>query len=283
VIGLPGCEQVERDAPPLDTPSSPATGGVHTAQSQRHDDHPRDDNPYATLTPSAFLAPPADHQGLLQRILDDPRMQHHAAGLLSCLQCGICTSGCPAARFGDFSPREISRRALLGDPTLLTDDSVWLCCYCYTCQSRCPRGNSVAVINQIIRGMQVESGYGLKHVALFVAWTEQFYSTGLGGWPRQLLYAIADAWGDRWWHLVEHLDEMRDDLGVGSLYPSEQAMDELRAIMDQTGSRERLQGPATRTGRPPLGALTDPPGILPRRGRERDGVGFQAAANERTT
>jgi heterodisulfide reductase subunit C len=99
----------------------------------------------------------------------------------------------------------------------------------------------VAVINQIIRGMQVESGYGLKHVALFTAWTEEFYATGLGGWPHQLLDAIADAWGDRWWHLVEHLDELRDELGVGSLYPSEKAMGELRAIMDETGCRERLQ------------------------------------------
>jgi len=201
-------------------------------------------NPYATLAENAFAAPAVEESGLLARILSDPRMQHHAGGLLSCLQCGICTSGCPAARFGDFSPREISRRALLGDPTLLEDDSVWLCCYCYTCQSRCPRGNSVAVINQIIRGLQVESAYGLKHVALFTAWTEQFYATGLGGWPRQLLDAIADAWGDRWWNLVEHLDEMRDELGVGSLYPSEQAMGELRTIMDETGSRERLQGPA---------------------------------------
>lgn len=115
-------------------------------------------NPYAALAANAFASPAGDNSGLLARILGDPRMQHHAAGLLSCLQCGICTSGCPAARFGDFSPREISRRALLGDPTLLEDDLVWLCCYCYTCQSRCPRGNSVAVINQIIRGLQVELG-----------------------------------------------------------------------------------------------------------------------------
>jgi heterodisulfide reductase subunit C len=197
-------------------------------------------NPYATIARSVFLeAPPVPD--LVQRILADPRMAGHTGGFLSCLQCGICTSGCPAARFADYSPREIARRARDGDTTLLEDDSVWLCFYCYTCQSRCPRGNSVAVINQIIRGMQVDSGYGLKHVAMFTAWTEQFYATGLGGWPHQLLDAIADAWGDRWWNLVEHLDEMRDQLGVGSLYPSENALGELRAIMDETGGRERLQ------------------------------------------
>jgi hypothetical protein len=41
---------------------------------------------------------------------------------------------------------------------------------------------------------------------------------------------------------------MRDELGVGSLYPSEKAMGELRAIMDETGCRERLQGPTAPGG-----------------------------------
>jgi len=202
-------------------------------------------DPYGAIAEPAFRAVPARRPELLERILSDPRMRRHAQGLLSCVQCGICTSGCPAARFGDYSPREISRRARDGDPTLLEDDSVWLCFYCYTCQSRCPQGNSVAVINQIIRGLQVESGYGLRHVAMFTAWNEQFYATGLGGWPHQLLGDIADIWGERWWHLVEHLDELRERLGVGSLFPSEEAMGELRTILDATGSRERLQAPAS--------------------------------------
>jgi len=200
-------------------------------------------DPYGAIAEPAFQKPAARGTPLLELILGDPRMHRHADGLLSCVQCGICTSGCPAARFGDYSPREISQRARDGDPTLLEDDSVWLCFYCYTCQSRCPQGNSVAVINQIIRGMQVESGYGLKHVAMFTAWTEQFYATGLGGWPHQLLGDIAEVWGDRWWHLVEHLDELRAELGVGSPYPSEEALGELRVIIDETGSRTRLRSP----------------------------------------
>ncbi len=35
-------------------------------------------------------------------------------------------------------------------------------------------------------------------------------------------------------------------LGLGSLYPSEKAIGELRAIMDETGCRERLQAMETR-------------------------------------
>ena len=74
------------------------------------------------------------------------------------------------AIYTDYTPREVARRALEGDPTLLEDDNVWFCFYCYTCQSRCPRKNSVAVINQVVRSMQVESGYGVKHVEMFAAW-----------------------------------------------------------------------------------------------------------------
>jgi heterodisulfide reductase subunit C len=200
-------------------------------------------NPYGVIAETAFHPAPVTPSPLLERILTDPRMHCHAEGLLSCVQCGICTSGCPAARFGDYSPREISRRARDGDPTLLEDDSVWLCFYCYTCQSRCPQGNSVAVINQIIRDLQVSSGYGLRHVALFISWAEQFYATGIGGWPHQLLEDIADVWGERWWNLVERLDDLRAELGVGSLYPSEKAMGELRTILDETGFRTRLRMP----------------------------------------
>jgi len=81
-------------------------------------------NPYAAIAVPAFGKPAAPPSGLLERILSDPRMHRHAEGLLSCVQCGLCTSGCPAARYGDYSPREISRRARDGDPTLLEDDSV---------------------------------------------------------------------------------------------------------------------------------------------------------------
>ena len=124
-------------------------------------------NPCAVIAEDAFAAAPQRDPELVEKILNDPRMHDHKDGFLSCIQCGVCTSGCPAARFTEYVPREIARRALEGDVTLLTDDSVWYCFSCYTCQSRCPRHNSVAVINQVIRSLQVESGYAHKHVEMF--------------------------------------------------------------------------------------------------------------------
>ena len=50
-------------------------------------------------------------------------MHDHKDGFESCIQCGVCTSGCPAARFTEYSPRETARRALDGDVTLLEDDA----------------------------------------------------------------------------------------------------------------------------------------------------------------
>lgn len=197
-------------------------------------------NPYSVIAESMFVEPGADRSDLVERIVSDPRMHDHVDGFLSCMQCGICTSACPAARFGDYSPREVARRALDGDPTLLEDDSLWLCFYCYTCQSRCPRGNSVAVINQIVRGLQVESGYGVKHVEMFTAWAEQFYEKGMGGTPQVFFEDIAEACGPKWRRFIERRDDLRAELGLGSMYPSEQAAAEMRTIMDETGFRDRL-------------------------------------------
>ena len=197
-------------------------------------------NPYSVIADNAFSERPSSRQDLVDRIVNDPRMHDHKEGFLSCIQCGICTSGCPAARVTEYSPREIARRALEGDPTLLEDDVLWYCFSCYTCQARCPRGNSVACINQIIRSIQVEQGYGIKHVEMFAAWGEQFYDKGMGGTPGVFFADISEAFGAKWKEFVENRDEIREELGLGGMYPSDQAVDEMQTIMDETGFRETL-------------------------------------------
>ena len=198
-------------------------------------------NPYAIIADKSFTERTEARMDLVQRILDDPRMHDHKDGFQSCLQCGVCTSGCPAARFTDYSPRDIARRALEGDPTLLEDDNVWYCFYCYTCHSRCPRKNSVAVINQVVRSMQVEGGYGVKHVEMFSAWGEQFYDKGMGGTPHVFFQDIADAWGPKWKDFIAHRDEIRELIGVGGMYPNEETVAEVRVIMEDTGFKARLE------------------------------------------
>jgi heterodisulfide reductase subunit C len=198
-------------------------------------------NPYATIAEPSFKDRGVSRDDLVRRILDDPRMHDHRDGFESCIQCGICTSGCPAARFTEYVPREIARRALDGDATLLEDDTVWFCFYCYTCQSRCPRHNSVAVINQVIRSMQVESGYGVKHVEMFSAWGEQFYDKGMGGTPHVFFSDIAEAWGEKWKAFIADRDRMREEMGLGGMLPDEKTVKEVQTIMEETGFFDRLK------------------------------------------
>jgi len=192
------------------------------------------------IAENSFTSAPKRDPELVRRILEDPRMHEHRDGFQSCIQCGICTSGCPAARFTEYSPREIARRGLEGDESLLTDDSLWYCYYCYTCQSRCPRHNSVAVINQVVRGLQVEMGTGRRHVEMFGQWCANFYDKGMGGNPHLLFPHVSDAWGEKWVAFMDRLLEVREKLDLGALYPPQTVVAEVQTIMDETGFGDRL-------------------------------------------
>ncbi len=88
----------------------------------------------------------------------DPRYHEYVLG---CLNCGECTTGCPAARFYDFSPREMLQIAATGDSTTLWDamqEKIWACCQCYTCNMRCRFGNDIAGIISLMRELSVSHG-----------------------------------------------------------------------------------------------------------------------------
>ena len=71
-----------------------------------------------------------------------------------CNQCGKCSSGCPSARFLDFSPRKIVIMSQL-DMTehLLKSDTIWLCAECLKCKERCPRQVAPYDVIQALRNM----------------------------------------------------------------------------------------------------------------------------------
>jgi heterodisulfide reductase subunit C len=88
--------------------------------------------------------------------------------------------------------------------------------------------------------MQVEIGYGRKHVEMFALWGEQFYDKGMGGTPHVFFADIAEAWGPKWKEYIANRDEIRNQLGLGPLYPDEKAVGEVRLIMEETGFKARL-------------------------------------------
>lgn len=77
-----------------------------------------------------------------------------------CLQCGTCVGSCPSGRTTAWRVRKIFEETRLGlKEEVLSDDDLWNCTTCYTCQERCPRGVHTTDIVRIIRNLAVKHGY----------------------------------------------------------------------------------------------------------------------------
>lgn len=75
---------------------------------------------------------------------------------ISCMQCGMCTGGCPLAYEMDYSPRQILRLLQLGFVNeALSSRAIWLCLTCETCTARCPRDIDLAKIMNSLREIAI--------------------------------------------------------------------------------------------------------------------------------
>ena len=81
--------------------------------------------------------------------------------LLSCMQCGICTGSCPSGRHTGLNTRRILRDARKNRVSVLSDDALWLCTTCYTCQERCPREIPITDALLELRRLAVKEGFML--------------------------------------------------------------------------------------------------------------------------
>jgi Fe-S oxidoreductase len=58
----------------------------------------------------------------------------------TCVQCGLCTGGCPMGEVMDFAPRRAVKMLLDGRfGEVVESNTPWLCIACHTCAARCPR------------------------------------------------------------------------------------------------------------------------------------------------
>jgi len=79
------------------------------------------------------------------------------ASLMSCLQCGACTSRCDLAEEPDLFPRRQMTLLQLGQKEdLVADRGIWLCFNCAECSSTCPVNVRPGRIMAGIRQMAVE-------------------------------------------------------------------------------------------------------------------------------
>ena len=78
-----------------------------------------------------------------------------------CFQCGTCGGGCPSGRRTPYKVRQ--RKCLLGlKEDVITDDALWMCTTCYTCQERCPRSVKIVEIIKKARNVAAHAGYMAK-------------------------------------------------------------------------------------------------------------------------
>lgn len=162
-------------------------------------------------------------------------------GVLKCVQCGMCTSTCPAARHSKYNPRDIIERVLEGDETIIEDDCIWDCFYCYTCHSVCPVGNSVCEVNQILKQIAIENEMGYDKLYEYLGFADSYFTAAIGAIPERF-FADIDRDVPGWWQFRQNLDEIRNELELNPpLMPSKEVIDEVSTILTITGFKDKIE------------------------------------------
>ena len=80
-----------------------------------------------------------------------------------CFQCGTCGGSCPSGRRTPYRVRKLVRNCLLGlKDEVISDDALWMCTTCFTCQERCPRGVKIVDVVKQARRIASHAGYMAK-------------------------------------------------------------------------------------------------------------------------
>lgn len=162
-------------------------------------------------------------------------------GVLKCVQCGMCTSACPAARHSDYNPRDIIERVLEGDESILSEDNIWNCFYCYTCHSICPVGNSVCEVNQILKQMAIENKIGYDKLYEYMGFADSYFNAAIGAIP-EIFFKDIDRDVPGWWDFRLNLDEIRQELELNPpLMPSKETIEEVSKILTITGFKDKIE------------------------------------------
>jgi heterodisulfide reductase subunit C len=162
-------------------------------------------------------------------------------GIFKCVQCGMCTSVCPGASQTEYDPRDMIRRVLEDDVTVVDDDDIWKCFSCYTCNSVCPSGNNASEVNQILRQMSIDKGDGIQKIASFAAYGDSFMELGVGSIPNDFFDIMVKDVGPEYMNLKLNIEDIRAELDLGTYILPEEAINEVESILDNSGFKDRLE------------------------------------------
>lgn len=180
-------------------------------------------------------------------------------GLNACMNCGVCTAICPAAEFYDYDPRKIVDLVQSGDNNeiekLLKSETIWYCGECMSCKTRCPRGNTPALVVMSLRtlsqklGFFTESEKGRQQFAIKRTVGENIFNYGYCVAAYAVNPELHPEQGPVWKYIIdnshdvfERLGGKIDEYGAGPLRKiPEDAKEELKRIFDVTGGTEFLE------------------------------------------
>ena len=119
----------------------------------------------------------------------------------ACLNCGLCSSGCPASGLESMDPRRFIRMAMLGmNEELSNSPWIWTCTQCKRCMYICPMSIDVSVLVGLARG----------------TWPEEKKPQGIvRSCEAQLRFPSTSAMGLRSEDFVEVVEEIAEEVREG--------------------------------------------------------------------
>jgi len=180
-------------------------------------------------------------------------------GLNACMNCGVCTAICPAAAFYDYDPRKIVITVQSGDDeeieALLKSETIWYCGECMSCKTRCPRGNTPALIVMALRtlsqklGFFTESEKGRQQFALKRTVGDNILEYGYCVAAYAVSPELHPEQGPVWLNIIDNAQDVFerlggkiDEYGAGPLRKiPEDVKEELRRIFEVSGGAELFE------------------------------------------
>jgi len=163
-------------------------------------------------------------------------------GLLKCVQCGMCTSVCPGAKNTEYNPRYMIEKVLDDDESIIEDEEIWNCFYCYSCHSICPVGNSPCEVNQVLRQIAIDKGTSKinEKVEPFAGYGDSFLDIGIGSMPKRFFMELNDDI-EGWLDFKSHLEEIREDLDLGPITMPKESIEEVNILLKKVGFDKRIE------------------------------------------
>ena len=176
---------------------------------------------------------------LADKVLNDIKASKDL-GLFRCVQCGMCTSVCPGAKYSNYNPRYMIEKVLEDDETIVEDKDIWNCFYCYTCHSVCTVGNSPCEVNQIIKQIAIDNNKEDENLKQFASYGETFLDIGIGGMPKSFFMALQEDI-EGWLDFKAELDSIREELSLGPVKMPQESIDEVRKLLKKIDFDKRVE------------------------------------------